>query len=392
MDGPKSPSTPKTPTQLRPDEVGSLIRGTPTYSNRPPSDGAPYEDGEMVQRTEESRMRSAAPGSPGVTSGRPTSGGEPAPTSPASPLDGQQQKPAKKGGLVPSQSDAWKDTEVKKVERSDSQKRAKAKRTLSIKTRKHSLKEKFEMSGDLPPAEMEGFLERKQEHQSGGKKATIRSWKHFYTVLCGQLLCFFKDQQGMECESFDFFSFSSDSSSGVTKFEPITFCFAAFAENSAAVGPLAVHNAVCKTATDYTKKKNVLRLRLADGAEYLFSANSQKEMMDWQKKIQFHAGVCNFFDLSNLERILLEFLVLTSSANSLFHALTYTYSMYSSVPKKTSARVWYPWKCMITTLTLVHLQICRSVRKKKSLDVEGKQSKPCTFQPDSSVHYDHIDS
>ena len=59
-----------------------------------------------------------------------------------------------------------------------------------------SFKDKYRAPSDMPPAEMEGMLERKQELQSGGKKATIRSWKHYYTVLCGQLLCFFKDRQG----------------------------------------------------------------------------------------------------------------------------------------------------------------------------------------------------
>ena len=47
--------------------------------------------------------------------------------------------------------------------------------------------------------DIEGALERKQELQTGGKKATIRSWKSYYTVLCGQLLCFFKDKQGRIC-------------------------------------------------------------------------------------------------------------------------------------------------------------------------------------------------
>jgi spectrin beta len=90
---------------------------------------------------------------------------------------------------------------AKKVARSDSQKKEKRQRTLSIKTRKHtpSFKEKFKLAGTLPPAEMEGMLERKQELQGGGKKATIRSWKYNYTVLCGQLLCFFKDKQGICC-------------------------------------------------------------------------------------------------------------------------------------------------------------------------------------------------
>ena len=64
----------------------------------------------------------------------------------------------------------------------------------------------------------------------------------------------------------------------------------AFLENNAASSPLTLHQANCEIATDYTKKKNVLRLRLADGAEYLLMANSQNEMVDWLTKIQFYAG------------------------------------------------------------------------------------------------------
>ena len=33
----------------------------------------------------------------------------------------------------------------------------------------------------LPPVETAGFLERKHEQQSGGKRAAIRSWKTYYT-------------------------------------------------------------------------------------------------------------------------------------------------------------------------------------------------------------------
>jgi len=49
---------------------------------------------------------------------------------------------------------------------------------------------------NLPSAELEGFLERKQELMTGGAKVTNRRWKHFYAALCGQLLCFFKDRKG----------------------------------------------------------------------------------------------------------------------------------------------------------------------------------------------------
>jgi hypothetical protein len=34
----------------------------------------------------------------------------------------------------------------------------------------------------------------------------------------------------------------------------------------------------------------VLRLRLVDGSEYLFTANTKNEMVEWLSKIQFHAG------------------------------------------------------------------------------------------------------
>jgi hypothetical protein len=101
---------------------------------------------------------------------------------------------AKLGGLVPS--DGWVDagTPVKKVTRTDSQKKEKRQRTLSLKTKKPSTI--YRPSDALPPVEVEGILERKHELQNGGKSATIRTWKHYYTILCGQLLCFFKDKQG----------------------------------------------------------------------------------------------------------------------------------------------------------------------------------------------------
>jgi spectrin beta len=57
------------------------------------------------------------------------------------------------------------------------------------------------------------------------------------------------------------------------------------------IPPLPLHNAVCEIATDYTKKKNVLRLKLPDGSEYLFLTLSAADMQNWQTKIQFSAGM-----------------------------------------------------------------------------------------------------
>ncbi|CAG0913206.1 unnamed protein product [Notodromas monacha] len=142
----------------------------------------------------------------------------------------------------------------------------KPKRTPSFTTRKRTTsfrKQKLKMPDEmvqLPPVEMKGFLERKQELQTGGKKATIRSWKTHYTVLCGQLLCFFKDMQD-------------------------------FVEGKASSPPVAIYNSTCEVATNYTKKKYVFRIVTTDGAEYLFKAENEVERDDWVKKTKFHASL-----------------------------------------------------------------------------------------------------
>ncbi|CDW52048.1 protein sma d; protein sma c; protein sma b [Trichuris trichiura] len=108
--------------------------------------------------------------------------------------------------------------------------------------------------------EKDGYIERKQDLQSGGKKATIRSWKSYYTILCGQLICFFKDQDN-------------------------------FYENMAAAPPINILRAVCQPAFDYQKRKNTFKLRTSDGAEFLFACPSPIEMEDWIAKISFHAAL-----------------------------------------------------------------------------------------------------
>jgi len=113
---------------------------------------------------------------------------------------------------------------------------------------------------NLPPVEVDGFLDRKQELQSGGKRATIRSWKSYYTVLCGQLMCFFRDQE-------DFF------------------------EAKAASSPIMIYQASIETANDYTKRNFVFRLHAPDGSEFLFGADSEEQQEEWVKKIKFHAGL-----------------------------------------------------------------------------------------------------
>ncbi|XP_075989206.1 spectrin beta chain, non-erythrocytic 5 kst [Anticarsia gemmatalis] len=135
------------------------------------------------------------------------------------------------------------------------------KRTPSFTTRRRTQSFRRHRRGDiadLPPVEIEGYLERKQEAGCGGKRATVRSWRSYYSVLCGQLLCFFRDELD-------------------------------FASAKAAAPPVAILNARCEPAGDYTKRAHVFRLAGADGAEYLFACSSKELMKEWVAKLSFHA-------------------------------------------------------------------------------------------------------
>ncbi|XP_017842227.1 spectrin beta chain, non-erythrocytic 5 isoform X2 [Drosophila busckii] len=137
------------------------------------------------------------------------------------------------------------------------------KRTPSFTTRRRAQSFRKNQKGegfDLPPVEIQGMLERKHGLQSGGKKAPVRSWKQFHTVLCGQLVCFFKDEND-------------------------------FLQQKTANAPVNILGAKCERADDYTKKKYVFRLKLPDGSEFLFEAPSLDIMNDWVRKISFHASL-----------------------------------------------------------------------------------------------------
>ncbi len=108
----------------------------------------------------------------------------------------------------------------------------KPKRTPSFTTRRRTQSfrklQRLEQQVELPPVEIQGILDRKHELQGGGKKAAVRSWKSYYTVLCGQLLCFFKDHDD-------------------------------FVDSKAATSPIIIFKAQCEKADNYTKKKHVFR-------------------------------------------------------------------------------------------------------------------------------------
>ncbi|KAF7638383.1 hypothetical protein Mgra_00002066, partial [Meloidogyne graminicola] len=111
---------------------------------------------------------------------------------------------------------------------------------------------------DMRTVDIHGYLERKQELQPGGKKSTFRSWKNYYTILCGQLFCFFKDEHN-------------------------------FMENIAAAAPLALYGSYSALNPEYIKKRFVFRLHTADGAQFLFAAPDQLKALEWVDKLNFRA-------------------------------------------------------------------------------------------------------
>ncbi|XP_024085304.1 spectrin alpha chain, non-erythrocytic 1 isoform X3 [Cimex lectularius] len=193
-------------------------------------------------------------------------------------INGGPESPGKNARLMPQASpnsiqksgsisslfvDKLKKGDVKRAESMKADLK-KPKRTPSFTTRRRTQSfrkhQKFgsDQLDQLPPVEIEGVLDRKHELQSGGKKAALRSWKSFYTVLCGQLLCFFKDQDD-------------------------------FVASKAATSPIIILNAKCEKADNYTKRKHVFRLCCTDGSEFLFLAPSAADLEDWVNKITFHA-------------------------------------------------------------------------------------------------------
>lgn len=119
----------------------------------------------------------------------------PPPTMPASPPPEKQAEPTGALSKKENLSSPQMSPKATRVDVIKEEKKSKRTPSFNIRKRTRSFKDKYKLPDDLPPVELEGDLERKQELQTGGKKATIRSWKNFHTVLFGQLLCFFKDKE-----------------------------------------------------------------------------------------------------------------------------------------------------------------------------------------------------
>jgi len=96
---------------------------------------------------------------------------------------------------------------------------------------------------------IEGFLLRKHTWIITAKKSENRSWNRLYAVVRDRHIFFYKDQK----------TYMEDHN--------VTF------KDEAAVQLLI---AKADIAHEYTKKKHVFRLRLADGGEYLFVSEDEE--------------------------------------------------------------------------------------------------------------------
>ena len=107
------------------------------------------------------------------------------------------------------------------------------------------------------------MLVRKHEWESTTKKASNRSWDRICVVLKGSQLFFYKDQKTYR-------SRPEETWRGETAVDLI--------------------NGTAEIAADYTKKKHVFRLRLANGGDYLFQANDDDQCHQWVNGINAQAA------------------------------------------------------------------------------------------------------
>merc|ERR1712025_410843 len=125
------------------------------------------------------------------------------------------------------------------------------------KSESGSIKESKHADGEL-----EGMLVRKHEWESTTKKASNRSWEKLCVVLKGSQIIFYKDQKTYRSKPEDTFRGEL---------------------------PVDLSGAEATVATDYTKKKNVFRLKLENGGDYLFQALDDEQMNLWVDNINRQA-------------------------------------------------------------------------------------------------------
>ncbi len=90
-----------------------------------------------------------------------------------------------------------------------------------------------------------------------GKKASDRSWKTVYVVLKTHAMLMYQDKRAA-------------TEHPLALEEP----------------PVPLPESIVKIADDYTKRKNVFRLKTESGSEYLFQAESEADMREWVRAVE----------------------------------------------------------------------------------------------------------
>ena len=106
-------------------------------------------------------------------------------------------------------------------------------------------------------------MPRKHEWENSSKKSSSRSWHDLYIVLSGVMLAAYKDQRHFQARQDDTYRHEA---------------------------PVDISGAYAAPATDYSKRPNVLRLKLKNGGEFLFQAHSEQQMRQWITTLNRAAG------------------------------------------------------------------------------------------------------
>ncbi|KAF7235349.1 Spectrin beta chain, non-erythrocytic 4, partial [Varanus komodoensis] len=107
-------------------------------------------------------------------------------------------------------------------------------------------------AGGLPSAQARAGGAEQEGLQQVSRAPAVPSWINLYCVLDKGELGFYKDSKGRE-------------SGSTHNNEPL----------------LSLHSATGEVASDYKKKKNVLKIRTRDGGEFLLQAKDEEEMKSW---------------------------------------------------------------------------------------------------------------
>eukprot|EP00794_Sanderia_malayensis_P017794 gene17794-19571_t len=105
------------------------------------------------------------------------------------------------------------------------------------------------------PVQISGLLQKKHTMETSHKKASQRTWKQYFASLRGSELLFHKDEND-------------------------------FKRGAEPVQVFDTIDSRCEVASDYHKKKNVLRIRLLNGGEYLLQAKALDELSLWIQYIR----------------------------------------------------------------------------------------------------------